>query len=165
MTAVPDTDLYNTAVTTYYLARDASILAGGNPPPALFDFPAGTLAVGDGGGAVPTLSALLAKGGLINQVAAGQWITGVSVDPNNADQIDIAWTIPDEVNGVEIGPFWIREFAIYDELGNLCVVGTTQIEKTTSAQGQINTVTAVSAVVISSTANVVIAPPSTNFVT
>jgi hypothetical protein len=161
------TTLYATEVTQAFLNRQAAIDASGAGPNPLppFNFVGGTLAVGDGNGAVPTLSTLLAQNGLTHQVWSGQTITGVNQDGQAANQIDIQCVIPDMVNGVEVGGFTIREFAIWDELGNLCVLGITNIEKTTSQQGQLNTVMFVAAIVVSNTANVVITPPSANFVT
>jgi hypothetical protein len=161
------TALYATEVTQAFLNRQAAIDASGSSPNPLppFNFVGGTLAVGDGNGAVPTLSTLLAQNGLTHQVWSGQTITGVNQDAEAANQIDIQCVIPDVVNGVEVGGFTIREFAIWDEQGNLCVLGITNIEKTTSQQGQINTVMFVAAIVVSNTANVVITPPSANFVT
>ncbi|QGM46742.1 phage tail protein [Methylocystis heyeri] len=161
------TTLYATEVTQAFLNRQAAIDASGSSPNPLppFNFVGGTLAVGDGNGAVPMLSTLVAQNGLTHQVWSGQTITGVNQDDQAANQIDIQCVIPDVVNGVEVGGFTIREFAIWDEQGNLCVLGITNIEKTTSQQGQINTVMFVAAIVVSNTANVVITPPSANFVT
>ena len=161
------TTVYATQVTQYYLNRDAAISASGSSPsPAPpFNFPGGTFAVGDGGGTVPSISTLIAQGGLVNQVWSGATISGVAQDATELNQIDITCVVPDTQGGVEVGGFTIREFAIYDELGQLCVVGVTNIEKTLSTEGQINTIMLVAAIATASTNNVVITPPTANFAT
>ena len=159
------TTVYATQVTQYYLNRDAAISASGSSPsPAPpFNFPGGTFAVGDGGGTVPSISTLIAQGGLVNQVWSGATISGVAQDATKLNQIDITCVVPDTQGGVEVGGFTIREFAIYDELGQLCVVGVTNIEKTLSTEGQINTIMLVAAIATASTNNVVITPPTGQF--
>jgi len=159
--------VYATQVTAYYLARDAAITASGSSgsPAAPFNFIAGNFAVGDGGGTVPALSTLIATGALVNEVWSGETISGVAQDTTSANQIDITCVVPDTQGGVEVGGFTIREFAVYDELGHLCVVGVTNIEKTLSTEGQINTIMLVVAIATASTNNVVITPPTANFMT
>ncbi len=161
------TTVYATQVTQYYLNRDAAITASGSSssPAAPFDFAAGTFAVGDGGGTVPSISTLIATGALVNQVWSGATISGVAQDATELNQIDITCVVPDTQGGVEVGGFTIREFAIYDELGNLCVVGVTNIEKTLSTEGQINTIMLIAAIATASTNNVTITPPTANFAT
>lgn len=158
---------YGTQVTVFYTQRDAAILASGaspNPAPP-FDFVQGTLIVGDGNGGVPTLTQLIGNGGVLNEVWRGKTISAVNQDANAANQIDIQCVVPDldPVTGNPIGGFWIREFAILDETGQLCVVGTINVEKLLPSQGALNTLVWFAAIKISSTNNVTITPPSANF--
>jgi hypothetical protein len=121
--------------------------------------------VGDGNGAVPTISALIAAGGVTHEVWRGQVIQSVTVDPNAANQIDVAVDIPASSGGAEIGPFTVTEFAILDALGNCCIVGTTNLEKTVSSQGQTSDLAWIAAVVVASTSAVTITPPNGGFAT
>ena len=105
------TQIYATAVTTYYLDAVAAFEAGG----PILNIAGGTLVVGDGNGVVPSLSALLAAGGVTNEVWRGQTVQSVSVDAAVANQLDIQVAIPVALGGVEIGPFTVREFAILDD--------------------------------------------------
>lgn len=126
------TQIYANQVTEYYLNAVAAVQAGAAP----LNIAGGTLVVGDGNGAVPTISALIAANGVTHEVWRGQTITSVNVDSQNPDQLDIGCDIPAAIGGVEIGPFTMREFAILDATGACCIVGVTNMEKTVSAQGQ-----------------------------
>ena len=129
------TDVYSTVPTAWLLAAEQAFAAGG---PAI-NLGAGTLKVGDGNGVVPTASAIIANGGVLHQVWQGP-VNGGQVDPSNALQIDINCLIPTvDSTGAEIGPFTVREFAIYDATGNLALVGTTNLPKTVSSSGQVTT--------------------------
>ncbi len=128
------TTIYGTQVTAYYTAAQAAFAAGGAP----LNIAGGSVVVGDGNGVVPLLSQLIANGGCLDPIAgSGASVASVALDPTNSAQIDISIVVPATVNGVETGPFTVREFAIYDALGNLCAVGVTNLEKSTSSQGQI----------------------------
>lgn len=154
------TTTYATRVTEYFAARVAAYQAGSG---ARANFPAGTLVVGDGNGATPTISAMLAAGGVTHEVWRGQTIGAVQIDPDNPQQIDIECIVPAAIGDIEIGPFMVREFAILDETGALCVVGTTLLEKTTSAQGQISDLAWIAAIVVTSTDAVIVTPPGAGF--
>lgn len=154
------TTVYATRVTEYFAGRVAAYQAGSG---SKANFPAGTLVVGDGNGAVPTVSAMLAAGGVTHEVWRGQTIGSVQIDPDNPQQIDIECVVPAALGEVEIGPFMIREFAILDETGALCVVGTTLLEKTTSAQGQISDLAWIAAIVVTSADAVIVTPPGAGF--
>ena len=161
------TQLAATSVTAYFTQRDAAITASGSTSTPLpdFNFAQGTVAIGDGNGAVPPLSTLLGQNGLVNARASGQWVTAVNIDSANASQIDITINIPNMVNGVELGGFTITEFAVSDELGQWCLFGTTNVPMLLSTEGQVTTVAIVASILISSTANAVISPPSAGFIT
>lgn len=158
------TTVYATRVTDYFAARVAAYQADASGAVPRVDFGSGTLVVGDGGGATPTLSAMLAAGGVTQEVWRGATIGSVSVDPDNPRQIDIECVIPAAIGGVEIGGWTVREFAVLDETGALCVYGTTNLEKTTSAQGQISDLAWIAAVVVSAAEAVVLTPPGAGFV-
>lgn len=75
------------------------------------------MAVGDGGGAVPTPTR--------NQTAlVGEWyragLNTLSVDPSNSSQIIAELVIPEATGGN-----WIREMGLYDSDGNLIAVANT----------------------------------------
>ena len=151
---------YANQVTSYCLARIAAFQAGSG---AQINFPGGTLVVGDGNGAVPALSALVTANGVTHEVWRGATVSSVSIDANNPQQIDVQCAIPAVIGGVEVGPFVMREFALLDETGTCCVVGTANIEKLTSAQGAISDIVFTVAIVVSAIAAVVVSPPSTGF--
>lgn len=69
------------------------------------------LAVGDGGGNVPTPDA--SRTALVNEVRRAP-LNQLSVDPNNAAQIIAEQVIPEDVGG-----WWIREMGLYDDSGAL----------------------------------------------
>jgi hypothetical protein len=153
------TQTYATQPTAYYLAAQAAFAAGG---PAL-DIAGGTLVVGDGNGAVPAISALIAANGVTHEVWRGQTIQSVSMDANNAAQLDIQCEVPAAIGGAEIGPFTVTEFAILDVLGNCCIVGTTSsLQKTVSSQGQTSDLTWIAAVACAVGA-VTLTPPTGGF--
>jgi hypothetical protein len=155
------TQVYATQTTQYFDNLIAAAQAGGSPA----NLTGGALVVGDGNGAVPTISALIAAGGVTHEVWRGQVIQSVTVDPNAANQIDVAVDIPASSGGAEIGPFTVTEFAILDALGHCCIVGTTNFEKTVSSQGQTCDLAWNVAVVVASTSAVTITPPNGGFAT
>ncbi|MBB4199050.1 hypothetical protein CCR94_16275 [Rhodoblastus sphagnicola] len=121
---------YGSKTTAKYKQRVTAAEAGG----AKVQFV--SFAVGDGNGAVPLLGSI--ESGLIHMVYAAP-IMSASVNPGNLQQIDIVCPLPAvDGSGNAIGPFWIREVAILDEQGNVVVVANTQIEKSTSATGQVS---------------------------
>ncbi|WP_242015322.1 phage tail protein [Pseudomonas nitroreducens] len=69
------------------------------------------LAVGDGGGNVPTPDASRTQ--LVNEVRRAP-LNRLSVDPANSAQIIAEQVIPEDVGG-----WWIREMGLYDEAGAL----------------------------------------------
>jgi hypothetical protein len=158
------TQVYATQVTAYFLAAQAAYQASPETVTPL-NIAGGTLVVGDGNGSVPSISALIAANGVTHQVWSGQTINSVSVDPNNPDQLDIACEIPAAIGGAEIGPFAVTEFAILDQLGNCCVVGTTNLQKTTSGEGQTSDLLWIAAVVYSVAGSVTVTPPSGGYAT
>jgi hypothetical protein len=154
------TQTYATQPTQYYLDAIAAQQAGGSA----VNFVTGTLVVGDGNGVVPALASLIAANGVTHEVWRGQVITSVTVDPNNAAQLDIGVDIPATINGVEVGPFNITEFAILDATGHCCIVGTTNLQKTVSAQGQVSDLAWTAAVGVG-VGSVTLMPPTGSFVT
>ncbi len=155
------TQIYATQVTQYFLNAVAAFEAGG----AALNIAGGTLVVGDGNGSVPALSTLIADNGVTHEVWRGQTISSVSIDGVTPNQLDIECVIPAAINGVEIGPFSVTEFAILDALGNCCVVGTTNLQKTVSAQGQTSDLAWIAAIVLSAAGAVTVTPPSAGFAT
>ncbi len=156
------TTIYGTQVTAYYTAAQAAFAAGGAP----LNIAGGSVVVGDGNGVVPLLSQLIANGGCLNPIAgSGAAVASVALDPANSAQIDISIVVPATVNGVETGPFTVREFAIYDALGNLCAVGVTNLEKSTSSQGQIADLAWTASIVTAVAGAVIVTPPSSGFAT
>jgi len=154
------TQTYATQPTQYYLNAIAAQEAGG----PMINLAGGTLVVGDGNGVVPSLSSLIAANGVTHEVWRGQVITSVAVDPNVASQLDVTAEIPAAVGGVEIGPFTITELAILDASGNCCIVATTNVQKTTSGQGQITDLI-ISVGVGFGVGSVTLLPPSGNYAT
>ena len=129
------TDVFSTVPTAWLLAAEQAFVAGG---PAV-NLGAGVLKVGDGNGVVPTASAIIANGGVLHQVWQGP-VNAAVVDSGNALQVNINCLIPTvDATGAEIGPFVVREFAIYDASGNLALVGTTNLPKTVSSSGMLTT--------------------------
>lgn len=156
------TTMYATRVTDGFAARVAAWQAGSGVRANLV---AGMLVVGDGSGAVPALSDMIAAGGVTHEVWRGQTVTAVTIDAAEPRQIDIECVVPAAIAGAEIGPFWVREFAIYDEAGALAVVGTTNLQKTTSAQGQISDLAWIASVVLATADAVVVSPPGAGYAT
>ncbi len=72
------------------------------------------MAVGDGGGALPTPTASQTK--LINEKRRAA-INTLNVDPNNTNQIIAEQVIPETEGG-----FWIREIGLFDAEGNLIAI-------------------------------------------
>jgi hypothetical protein len=161
------TQTFATQVTQYFLNAQAAYQAAGGSPPngtgTALDIVGGTLVVGDGNGAVPSVSALAAANGVTHEVWRGQTINSVSVDANNANQLDIQCEVPAASGGAEIGPFNVTEFAILDALGNCCVVGTTNLQKTVSSQGQTSDLAWIAAVAYSVAGSVTVTPPSGSY--
>jgi len=121
---------YGAKTTAKYKQRVTAFEAGG----ARVVFT--SFVLGDGNGAIPTLGQIEANG-IAHQVYAAP-ILSASVNPGNAQQIDLVCPLPAvDGSGNPIGPFWIREIAILDEQGNVVVVANTQIEKSTAASGQV----------------------------
>lgn len=69
------------------------------------------LALGDGGGNVPTPDA--SRTALVNEVRRAP-LNQLSIDPANSSQIIAEQVIPEDVGG-----WWIREMGLYDESGAL----------------------------------------------
>jgi len=59
----------------------------------------------------------------------------------------------------------VREFAILDATGACCIVGTTNLEKTVSSQGQTSDLAWTAAVVVASADAVVVTPPTAGYAT
>lgn len=72
------------------------------------------MAVGDGGGALPTPNPAQTR--LINEKRRAA-INSLSVDPDNTNQIIAEQVIPENEGG-----FWIREIGLFDAEGNLIAV-------------------------------------------
>ena len=159
--------VYATKVTQAYLARRAAQAAGG----AAINFILGTVVVGDGNGAVPLVSDLLAlnggAGGVTHEVWRGKVVQTVLVNGITPSEIDVKIVIPSTTNdGTEIGPFWLREFLITDENGVPMVVGTTQLEKSTgTANGQTSDLSWTAAIGESNSSTVVLTPPAAGYAT
>jgi hypothetical protein len=155
------TNVYSTACTPWFIAAQQAVPAGGAPVNLL----GGTLKVGDGNGVVPTISQLIANGGVLRQVWAGA-PNSVTVDASNTGQIDVGCLIPTvDGSGAEIGPFNVTEFAIYDATGNLAIVGTTNLQKTTSAQGQLMTLQWNACYIAAAASAVTLQPPTGSYPT
>jgi len=75
------------------------------------------MAVGDGGGTLPTPNASQAK--LVNEVRRAA-INTLSIDPSNASQMIAEQVIPETSGG-----FWIREMGLFDADGTLIAVCNT----------------------------------------
>ena len=148
---------YGNAVTTLYKSREAAAIAGA--PAVRFT----TFAVGDGGGTVPALSNL--GTGLVDERYRGA-VDRVEVNPANPDQVDIFCPLPFlDAQGAAIGGFFVRELAVYDEIGGQVVAGITQFEKTTAAQGQDSSFMLIVSIVVGDTNAVVVSTPTGAFAT
>ena len=148
---------YGAVVTTKYKALEAAASAGG--PPVVF----ATFAVGDGNGAVPVLSN--AGTGLVHQVYSAP-VGSVGVNAANPDQIDIECPLPATDNtGTVVGPFFVREIAIYDANGNQVAAAITSFEKTTASEGQDSSYRFIVSIVVSDTNAVVITTPAGAYAT
>jgi len=144
---------YGAKTTASYKAREAAEKAGGAKIQLV------SFAVGDGNGAVPLLSAI--ETGLIHQVYAAP-ILSASVNPGNALQVDIVCPLPaTDGAGAAIGPFVIREVAIFDEQGHVAIVANTQIEKTTAASGQVSSFNLTISVAIDDATPLILTPATT----
>lgn len=155
--------VYGTKATAAYLARRAAHEAGGTA----INFVLGTVIVGDGNGTVPGLSDLLAAGGVTHEVWRGAVVRSVTVNATNPSEIDVLCVIPaTDGDGHEIGPFWVREFAITDENGVVMLVGTTQIQKSTGADnGQTSDLSFIAGIGESNSSTVILTPPAAGFAT
>jgi hypothetical protein len=155
------TNVYSTVPTNWLLAAEQAFAAGG---PAI-NLGAGTLKVGDGFGVVPTAAQIISNGGVLHQVWQGP-VNGGAADASNALQININCVIPTvDGSGNEIGPFTVREFAIYDASGNLALVGTTNLPKTVSADGQLTTLQWWACYAAAVANSVAVQPPAGSFPT
>lgn len=74
-----------------------------------------TMAIGDGGGKLPTPDASVTH--LINEVRRGP-INQTTTDPNNPN-----WTVVEQVLPPDVGGWTIREVGLYDTDGNLIAYG------------------------------------------
>lgn len=148
--------VYATKVSAAYIARRQAAQAGGSQ----VNFLAGQVILGDGNGSVPAISDLVAAGGVIHEVWRGAVVTAVTIDAANPAQVDVRFVVPSSVGG-----FWVREFVVTDEFGAVCIYGTTNVEKTSAAQGQTSDLSMIAAIAESDTAVVVLSPPSADFVT
>jgi hypothetical protein len=150
-----------------YLDRLAAIQASqgsANPLPAV-DFTRATVRIGDGNGGVPNLSDIVAGGRLVRQVWSGQIVQSVTTNQSNAAQVDILCVIPAiDASGVEIGPFWVTEFIITDELGAPMLAGVTVAPKFTTQEGAAVDLAFIASVGYSEGA-VILAAPTAAFVT
>ncbi|MDN4572680.1 hypothetical protein DBA34_05320, partial [Pandoraea cepalis] len=105
------------------------------------------MAVGDGGGAVPTPDRKQTK--LVNEVRR-KLVNQVSVDPSNASQIIIEQVIPEDEGG-----WWIREYGAYDDADNLLAVcNCAPSYKPQLAEGSGRTQTIRMVLIVTSTASV-----------
>lgn len=105
------------------------------------------LAVGDGGGSVPTPDA--SRTALVNEVRRAP-LNQLSVDPANAAQIIAEQVIPEDVGG-----WWIREMGLYDEAGALIAYANCAPSyKPQLAEGSGRTQTVRMVLIVSNTASV-----------
>jgi hypothetical protein len=77
----------------------------------------------------------------------------------------LAATSAAAIGGAEIGPFTVTEFAILDATGACCVVGTTDLQKTVSSQGQTSDLAFTAAIVVANSSAVTVTPPSAGYAT
>lgn len=105
------------------------------------------LAVGDGGGNVPTPDA--SRTALVNEVRRAP-LNQLSVDPASAAQIIAEQVIPEDVGG-----WWIREMGLYDEAGALIAYANCAPSyKPQLAEGSGRTQTVRMVLIVSNTASV-----------
>jgi hypothetical protein len=105
------------------------------------------MAVGDGGGVVPTPDKKLTK--LINQTRRAP-LNQLSRDPVNTNQVIAEQVIPENVGG-----WWMRELGLYDEDGDLIAYGNCPpTYKPQLAEGSGRTQVVRMVIVMSSAANV-----------
>ncbi|WP_336654319.1 phage tail protein [Leclercia adecarboxylata] len=103
---------FKTIITTAGAAKIAAVLAG--TASIVLDNTA-KMAVGDGGGTLPTPNPAQTK--LIREVHRAS-INRASIDASDPKNIVAELVIPPETGG-----FWIREMALYDAAGSLLAVG------------------------------------------
>ncbi|WP_371370004.1 phage tail protein [Pseudomonas sp. QL9] len=105
------------------------------------------LAVGDGGGNLPTPDA--SRTALVNEVRRAP-LNQLSVDPANAAQIIAEQVIPEDVGG-----WWIREMGLYDDSGALIAYANCAPSyKPQLAEGSGRTQTVRMVLIVSNTASV-----------
>ncbi|WP_435954060.1 tail fiber protein [Dryocola sp. BD626] len=100
---------YLTLITTLGAARFAAATAGGTKINIT------KMAVGDGGGTLPTPD--VNQNGLINETYRAA-LNKISVDEKNNNYVVAELVIPPEVGG-----FWMRELGLYDDTGVMVAVG------------------------------------------
>lgn len=103
---------FKTIITTAGAAKIAAVLAGTGS--IVLDNTA-KMAVGDGGGSLPTPTPAQTK--LVNEVHRAS-INKASIDASDPKNIIAELVIPPETGG-----FWLREMALYDAAGTLLAVG------------------------------------------
>lgn len=103
---------FKTVLTTAGAAKIAAVLAG--TASIVLDNTA-KMAVGDGGGTLPTPNPAQTK--LVNEVHRAP-INRASIDTSDPKNIVAELVIPPDTGG-----FWIREMALYDAAGTLLAVG------------------------------------------
>lgn len=103
---------FKTIITTAGAAKIAAVLAGTGS--IVLDNTA-KMAVGDGGGTLPTPNPAQTK--LVNEVHRAP-INRASIDASDPKNIVAELVIPPETGG-----FWLREMALYDAAGTLLAVG------------------------------------------
>ena len=106
---------FKTIITTAGAAKIAAVLAG--TASIVLDNTA-KMAVGDGGGTLPTPNPAQTK--LVREVYR-EPINRASIDASDPKNIVVELVIPPEKP--EISGFWIREMALYDAAGTLLAVG------------------------------------------
>lgn len=105
------------------------------------------LALGDGGGNVPTPDA--SRTTLVNEVRRAP-LNQLSIDPANSSQIIAEQVIPEDVGG-----WWIREMGLYDESGALIAYANCAPSyKPQLAEGSGRTQTVRMVLIVSNTASV-----------
>lgn len=105
------------------------------------------LALGDGGGNVPTPDA--SRTALVNEVRRAP-LNQLSIDPANSSQIIAEQVIPEDVGG-----WWIREMGLYDESGALIAYANCAPSyKPQLAEGSGRTQTVRMVLIVSNTASV-----------
>ncbi|WP_225370907.1 phage tail protein, partial [Klebsiella pneumoniae] len=102
------------------------------------------MAVGDGGGTLPTPNASQTK--LVNEVRRAA-INTLSIDPANASQVIAEQVIPETEGG-----FWIREMGLFDADGTLIAVcNTPETYKPALQEGSGRTQTVRMLIIVNST--------------